>query len=240
MIDISDTLVAKSDQLNADDLIGGPITVKVTKVNKTKTDQPITINYEGDMGRPFKPCKTVRRIIGKAWGTDASQWIGRLMTLYNDPSVKWAGKEIGGIRVSHLSHINQTMEITLSETRGMKRPHTIRPLQANTQTQGAPAQANPPQNATPPQDLGDGAPNIRLIKTDGSELKFDNFQAWIDMIGANLPKMDNLDRLNNFDTTHKPIFDELAAAGWGEWVEKARAIVNENRQRLGGNSDGEL
>jgi hypothetical protein len=239
MMDISDTLQAKSDQLNADDLVQ-PITVKVLAVSKTSTDQPITIKYEGDNGRPFKPCKTVRRILAKAWGRDASQWTGRLMTLYNEPSVKWAGKDVGGIRVSHLSHIDGILEVNLSATRGAKQIHRIKPIAGNAQTQGAPAQANPPAQANnaPPQT--ENAPNIRLIKTDGSDLKFDNFQAWLDMIGANLPRMENLERLQNFEQNHTSIFNELEAAGWGEWVNKARAIVNENHARLGGNTDGEL
>lgn len=239
MMDISDTLTAKSDQLNADDLVG-PITVKVLAVSKANTDQPITIKYEGDNGRPFKPCKTVRRILAKAWGRDASQWAGRLMTLYNDADVKWAGKPVGGIRVSHLSHIDGELEMNLSATRGAKQIHRIKPLADTTQTQGAPAPANPPAQANnaPPQT--ENAPNIRLIKTDGSALQFDNFQAWLDMIGQNLPKMDTLERLQNFERNHVPIFNELEAAGWGEWVNQARAIVNENRTRLGGNTDGEL
>lgn len=31
-LDISDTLIAKSDELNADDLMGGPTTVTITSV----------------------------------------------------------------------------------------------------------------------------------------------------------------------------------------------------------------
>ena len=52
--------------------------------------------------------------------------------------------------------------------------------------------------------------------------------------------METLERLQSFEQNHIPIFNELEAAGWGEWIEKARAIVNENRNRLGGKTDGEL
>ena len=54
MNDVSDlrhTIVPKSDQLNADQLVGGPMTITVTRVSATKGDQPVTINYEGDGGR---------------------------------------------------------------------------------------------------------------------------------------------------------------------------------------------
>lgn len=228
MIDVSDTIIAKSDQLNADDLLSGPITIKITEVNKPGGDQPINIKYEG--GRvPFKPCKTVRRILVKAWGKDASAWTGRLMTLYNEPSVKWAGKEVGGIRVSHLSHINQDLEISLTETRGSKKPHHIKKLDQ--------AQAAPP--AQDPQSM-DSAPNIRLIKTDGAVVNFDSFQAWLDFMSANLPKIPDLARLDTFSATHDPIFAEYRAAGWGEWVDKAEAIIQENATRLGGGDASEI
>jgi hypothetical protein len=35
-------------------------------------------------GRPFKPSKTVRRIMVAAWGPDASTYAGKRMTLYRD------------------------------------------------------------------------------------------------------------------------------------------------------------
>ena len=51
MTDLSDTIIAKSDQLNADDLIGITKDIVVTKIGKSESvDQPITINYEGDNG----------------------------------------------------------------------------------------------------------------------------------------------------------------------------------------------
>lgn len=233
MIDVSDTIVAKSDQLNADDLIGGPITVRVVDVNKPGGDQPITIKYEGDNGRPFKPCKTVRRILVKAWGKDASQWKGRLMTLYCDPSVKWGGKAIGGIRVSHLSDIPSDLEISLTETRGSKKPHHVKKLQSNAAVQGAPPAATAPQG--PPEN----GPDIRLIKTDGSIVRFDNFQAWLDFMGTNLPKITDLARMQAFGKTHEPIFVELETE-FPDWVQKARDLVNANVQRLGGGDAGSL
>ena len=69
MMDISDTIIAKSDQLNASDLIGGPITVTITGVKRfDSAEQPIAISYEGDNGKPFKPCKSVRRLLVGMWG----------------------------------------------------------------------------------------------------------------------------------------------------------------------------
>lgn len=128
---LSDTILAKSDRLNAEDLLAGPLTVTVTNVYRKSADSPIAINYHGDNGRPFEPCKTMRKLLVAAWGEDGNAWIGRSMTLYNDPSVKWAGKEAGGVRISHLSHIQKRLILSLSETRGKKKQHTINILQEN-------------------------------------------------------------------------------------------------------------
>jgi len=121
--DLSDTIEAKSDQLNADDLAGSTKTIKVTGVVRysDKGIPAFHIDYEGGAGRPFKPCKSVRRVIMFAWGKDGSQWIGRSMTLYCDPTVIYAGKEVGGIRVSHMSDIEKRISIKLTEKRGSKK-----------------------------------------------------------------------------------------------------------------------
>jgi hypothetical protein len=104
--DISHTIIAKSDQLNACDLLGGPITVSVKKVDVRKgADQPVSIHIGGDR-QPFKPCKSVLRVLAKLWGTDSSLWTDRQMVLYCDEEVTWAGEQCGGIRVSHMSHID--------------------------------------------------------------------------------------------------------------------------------------
>ena len=121
--DLSDTIEAKSDQLNADDLAGSTKTIKVTNVVRysDKGIPAFYIDYEGGHGRPFKPCKSVRRVIMFAWGKDGSQWIGRSMTLYCDQTVIYAGKEVGGIRVSHMSDIPKRISIKLTEKRGSKK-----------------------------------------------------------------------------------------------------------------------
>lgn len=148
MVDVSRTIEAKSDQLNADDLIGSPRTVKITKVSAdtSSTEQPIVINYEGDNGKPFKPCKTVRRLLVGVWGSSGLDYVGRSMTLYRDSSVKWGGMEVGGIRVSHMSHIDKPVTIALTATRGNKKPVTIKPLTVNESSKTAHQESTHPQD----------------------------------------------------------------------------------------------
>lgn len=129
MTSILPTIAAKSDQLNAEDLIGGPRTIRVTEVKvKTSDDQPVWIHFEGDDRKPFKPCKTMRRLLVRVWGDDSATYAGRSMTLYLDPEVKYGGMKVGGIRISHMSHMDGPQSFYLTETRGKKRQHTVKPL----------------------------------------------------------------------------------------------------------------
>ena len=129
MIDLSKTIEAKSDQLNADDLLGGPRIIRITAVKSGSSDQPIHISYEGDNGKPWKPSKGMRRVLVAAWGSDGEAYIGRSVEVYNDQSVKWAGAEVGGIRISRMSDIKNTIVLPLTLSRGKKTPVIIKPLE---------------------------------------------------------------------------------------------------------------
>lgn len=128
ILDLSQTIKPKSDQLNADDLISGELTVTVQQVALSdQQDQPIILHI-GNGLQPYKPCKSMRRLLIFVWGKDGNEWVGRSMTLYNDPSVTWAGQKVGGIRISHLSNIESPVSIALTATRGKRKPYTVQPL----------------------------------------------------------------------------------------------------------------
>jgi hypothetical protein len=129
MIDMTQTIAAKSDQLNADDLIGGGRTIEITDVSLASGEQPIAISFKGDGGKPFLPCKTVRRILVAVWGADGSKYKGKSMTIYRDASVTFGGANVGGIRVSHMSHMDEAVTLHLTATKKSKKPVTIRPLE---------------------------------------------------------------------------------------------------------------
>lgn len=128
MIDMSRFTEAKSDQLNADDLIGISKTITVTKVNGAEGDQPIAIHYEGDNGKPFKPCKTIRRVLLAIWGRYANDYVGRSMTVYRDDSVQFGGLQVGGIRISHMSNIDKETVVVVAKSKGKKAGMKILPL----------------------------------------------------------------------------------------------------------------
>lgn len=126
---LRDTIIPKSDQLNADQLLSGPMTITVTAVKRgSGDDQPIVIHYAGENGRPYKPCKSMRKVLIFAWGEDGSAWVGRSMTLFNRLDVKFGGIEVGGIRISHLSDIDRDVKISLTATKGKKEPIVIKRL----------------------------------------------------------------------------------------------------------------
>lgn len=124
--DLRSTILPKSDQLNADQLLAGPlvITVKDVRVGAA-ADQPVSIFHDTDPARPFKPCLTMRKVLILAWGPDGTQWVGRSMELYCDQSVKWAGEEVGGIRISRLTDIAKGIKVSLAATKGKKALHEI-------------------------------------------------------------------------------------------------------------------
>lgn len=124
--DLSSTVVAKSDQLNADDLIE-PINITITRVDKVSAkDQPVLIHTEGR--QPYKPSLTMRRMLIACWGKYKDKWVGETITVYCDPEVMWAGKAQGGIRVSHATGIDEPVSKWLTVTRGRKAVFTILPL----------------------------------------------------------------------------------------------------------------
>ena len=129
MLDISHTIQTKSDQLNADDLLAGDLMITVEGVRVVNDpQQPVHIYYYGCNGKPYKPCLTVRKILAALWGADAEQWANKVMNLYLDHSVRWAGKEVGGIRVNALSHIPRAATIKLQERKGAKKEFMINPI----------------------------------------------------------------------------------------------------------------
>src|SRR5438094_10288468 len=124
-MDLTDTIVPRSDQTNAEDFLSGPRTVTITEVRKGSVEQPVDIHLAEFPGRPFKPSKTVRRILVSAWGPDASTYTGRRMTLYRDPEVKFGGLATGGIRVSHMSDIKKALTLLLAASKGKRAPYVV-------------------------------------------------------------------------------------------------------------------
>lgn len=97
--DIIQSVKANSEQINGDDLIAGTITGRIVRVTKGTTEQPVFVYLDTVQGKSFRPCKSERRIMIEMWGEDPSAWKGQAVRLHRDPSAKWEGKPVGGVRI---------------------------------------------------------------------------------------------------------------------------------------------
>ena len=127
-MDLSETIAPRSDQQNYDDYLAGPRTVTIAAVTAGSPEQPVNIELQEYPGRPFKPNKSMRRVLVIAWGADSTAYVGRRLTLVGNPAVKYGGKAVGGIEIANMSHLEKPLNVALTETRGKKRPFTVQPL----------------------------------------------------------------------------------------------------------------
>lgn len=154
--DMTDSIVPRSDQLNAEDMLSGPITITITDVKRGTDEQPVDmVTAEFGTGRVYKPSKTMRRMIVAAWGKDTSAYIGRKMTIYRDAEITFGRDKVGGIRISHMSHIDKRLTLALTVTRGRRAAFSVDPLKDE------PAPTPPP--TTPPISDDDAVDLTRSI-----------------------------------------------------------------------------
>lgn len=130
-IDVTKAIEPKSDQQNADSLLSGPRTIRIRDIayNPTAEQQALWIYFDGDDGKPWKPCRTAARCLVSIWGPDAKKWIGLHCTIYCDPEVSYGGVKTGGIRVSHMEGLTSPRTLMLTKTRGKKGATVIKPLE---------------------------------------------------------------------------------------------------------------
>lgn len=134
-MDISPTIIPDSSQINADDLIPGAVTYTVREVKRGSAEQPIDVMLV-ETDRAYRPSKSMRRVLIAAWGKESTVYAGRRLTLYRDPEVRFGADRVGGVKISHLSHIRSRMEIALTESRGKRKPHIVEPLPDEPATTG--------------------------------------------------------------------------------------------------------
>lgn len=126
-MDLTDTIAPTSDQLDAVDLLSGPRTFTIEKVSKGNAEQPVEIRLT-EFPRVWRPGKSMRRVLVACWGPDAAKYAGRRVRLYCDPTVRFGGQEVGGTRISHLSHLEKKKQVPLLVTRGKSAMFVVQPL----------------------------------------------------------------------------------------------------------------
>jgi len=136
--DISDTLAPNSDQLDAVDLLGGPQTFTINKVSKGNPEQPVQVHL-AEFDRPWRPGKSMRRVMVACWGPDANQYVGRSIRLWCDPKVAFGGQDVGGVRILAMSHIDKPRGIPLLISRGKSATYKVDVLKVDAPKQPEPA-----------------------------------------------------------------------------------------------------
>lgn len=166
--DLDKALSAKSDQLCADDLYGGERTITITDVKIfLNQPQPIHIKFKDDDGKPWKPSKTQGRIMKAIWGKDEKQWIGKKVTIYREPTVKFSGQEVGGVFISKIEGIDKRTKLVLAESKHKKAAIFVDPLDHEIEVEEVTVDAPQPDEATVLRAASDAARNGR-----------DAFNAW--------------------------------------------------------------
>lgn len=128
-MDLAETIIPRSDQINSEDLLTGPRTITITAVKRGTDEQPVDIvTAEFGPARPYKPSKTMRRVLVAAWGTDAQAYVGRRLVIYRDPEITFGKDKVGGIRISAMSDISARLSVALMVTRGRRAPFIVEPL----------------------------------------------------------------------------------------------------------------
>lgn len=133
--DITKTVAPKTDQLNSDDFFAeNTKIIRITGVKETGSkEQPISIYYEGDNGKPWKPSLGMRRVLLDVWGQEAGKeaskyYVGRVVQLYRDPDVAFGGVKVGGIRISHVSHIQSEKKIAVTVSKARRIEFVVKPF----------------------------------------------------------------------------------------------------------------
>lgn len=127
-MDLTETITPRSDQINADDLISGPVTVTIQEVVKGTAEQPVDVRLVEFPGRAYRPSKSMRRVLVMAWGSEASAYTGRRLTLYRNPEITFGKDKVGGIEIGEMSHLEKPLTVALTATRGKRRSFSVKPL----------------------------------------------------------------------------------------------------------------
>ena len=129
-MDLAESVAPRSDQLNADDLLPGPQTFTVERAESVAAEgrKKLIVHLVETPGRPYKPSLNMGRVLIKVWGRDSTAWPGKRLTLYRDDKVKFGPETLGGIRISHVSHIERRTLAPITPAKGKRGTWTVEPL----------------------------------------------------------------------------------------------------------------
>lgn len=186
LADLRATVIPRSDQLNFEDVQTQSITAVIKCVRAGNAEQPVFIDLDGYEGRPYKPSKSMRRVLIGGWGADGHSWVGRSLTLIGDPSVKFGGVAVGGIKILAMSDIDSDFSMMLSVSRGKRSEHRVRKLEVK-------------QPATPESALAWFSANALNMDSAKLEIAYTRTKGVIGNDSALIQKLDEIYRLRKQD-----------------------------------------
>jgi len=165
-MDMTASIEPKSDQLDAVDLLAGPLTFTIASIGAGTPEQPVNIGL-AEFPRVWRPSKSMRRVLVAAWGADGSGYIGKSLTLFCDPTVMFGGIAVGGTRISHMSGIDGPLKVSLLVKRGKSEVFTVLPLA----DAPAPTPATPEPTAEQVAECRDKGELGTMWKASGPEMR---------------------------------------------------------------------
>jgi hypothetical protein len=76
-MDLTAAIAPKSDQLNAEDLLTGERTFTIASVEPGSAEQPVNVHLVEMPGRPWRPSKSMSRVMAYLWGPDTEPYASR-------------------------------------------------------------------------------------------------------------------------------------------------------------------
>lgn len=130
-MDITSALAPKSDQLDAIELVN-PRTFTIDTGSRlgNREGQAVVEIRLVDFPRVWRPSKGMLDVLVAVWGTNAAEWVGKSITLYNDADVTFGKDKVGGVRIAAMSGIEKETTVSI-RGRGQgarKMPWRIQPL----------------------------------------------------------------------------------------------------------------
>lgn len=134
-LDIASLLTGVSTELTADELAGGPRFLKIRKLVITDDPKrPLSVYYQSDDDKPWRPCLSMRRLLAACFGTDADSYVDQVIEVYRDDTVTYGEKgqgvqPVGGVRFKRAS-IEKSISLCLQAKRGKKSIWVVDPIPA--------------------------------------------------------------------------------------------------------------
>lgn len=138
-MDITQALAPASDQIDAVELVEPRTFTIDTGSRLGKRDGKTVAEIRlVEVDRVWRPSKGMLDVLAACWGTKADQWVGRRVTVYNDPDVMFGKEKVGGVRISHLSDIDAARDVQIrgAGATGRKRSWHVEPLTTPKDTSG--------------------------------------------------------------------------------------------------------